>query len=380
MVRNHTLNCFLFQVKVSTRCKKLYLYIFTLYNTYMTNSLKLLSGDIGGTTTRMQLTQCTPDQKMHLIKSTSYKNQGYTSFTDIIDAFLKEVEVGQQQIASICFGVAGPIVKGSVNVTNLPWVISSDDIREKFQLQQVALINDFEAIGYGIETLCENDLHVLQRAQPRENGLKAFVGAGTGLGVGFMTFHDQDLYTVQPTEGGHVDFAPTDDMQVELLRDLRKKYHRVSFERLLSGPGLVNIYRFVRDHKLFGEGENSELRFLLESDKDIDIAATISEYAIKHKDILSLRALDLFIRIYGSFVGDLALTTLPYGGIYIVGGIAPKLLAQIKQGGFMERYLDKGRMSDLLRSFPLYVVTNTKVGLQGAAVYARRMLRSCNKR
>lgn len=342
------------------------------YINMKSKNMMVLSGDIGGTSTRMQLTQFDGDKKIHLLKSIDYSNQNFASFSDIIDSFLKEVSVQKNQIGSICFGVAGPIINGNVKFTNLPWAISTNDLKENFALQHVALINDFEAIGYGIETLEESDLQILQEVAPKEKSIKTFVGAGTGLGVGFMTFFDNS-YNVHPTEGGHIDFAPTDDTQVELLHYLRKKYHRVSFERLLSGPGLVNIYRFVRDHKIFGEEENSELRFLLESDQSIDVAATISEYAINHKDILSLRALDIFIRIYGSFVGDLALTTFPHGGIYIVGGIAPKLLPQIQHGGFMERYFDKGRMSGLLKNFPIYVVTNTKVGLQGAAVYARRM-------
>lgn len=334
----------------------------------------ILSGDIGGTSTRMQLTQVDRGQKMQLLKSIKYSNQNFASFSDIIDAFLQDAAIKKKQISSICFGVAGPILNGNVKFTNLPWAINSEDLKAQFDLRQVALINDFEAIGYGIETLDEKDVQTLQEAEPKKKGLKTFVGAGTGLGVGFMTFFD-DSYSVQPTEGGHVDFAPTDDTQVELLNYLRKKYHRVSFERLLSGPGLVNIYRFVRDNKIFSEEENAELRFLLESDQDIDVAATISEYAINHKDILSIRALDIFIRIYGSFVGDLALTTFPYGGIYIVGGIAPKLLPQIQQGGFMERYFDKGRMSGLLKNFPIHVVINTKVGLQGSAVYGCKMLK-----
>jgi glucokinase len=336
-------------------------------------TMMILSGDIGGTSTRMQLTEFDRDEQMHLLKSIHYSNQNFASFSDIIDTFLKETAIQKKQISSICFGVAGPIINGNVQFTNLLWAINSDDLKTQFDLQHVSLINDFEAIGYGIETLTKNDIETLQEAEPREKGLKTFVGAGTGLGVGFMTFFD-DSCRVHPTEGGHIDFAPTDDIQVELLNYLRKKYHRVSFERLLSGPGLVNIYRFVRDNKIFKEEENAELRFLLESEQEIDIAATISEYAIKHKDILAIRALDIFIRIYGSFVGDLALSMFPYGGIYIVGGIAPKLLPQIQQGGFMERYLDKGRVSGVLKNFPIYVVTNTKVGLQGAAIYAHKNL------
>jgi glucokinase len=150
----------------------------------------VLSGDIGGTSTRMQLTQFDRGQKVQLLKSIKYANQNFASFSDIIDTFLEDATVKKKQINSICFGVAGPIINGNVKFTNLPWAISSDDLKVQFDLQQIALINDFEAIGYGIETLGEKDLQILQEAIPREKGLKTFVGAGTGLGVGFMTFFD----------------------------------------------------------------------------------------------------------------------------------------------------------------------------------------------
>jgi glucokinase len=332
-----------------------------------------LSGDIGGTSTRMQSTEFTKDGKMQVLKTEHYRNSQFTNFLDIIDAFFAQGSITEDKVNSVCFGVAGPIVKGVVKFTNLPWVINTADIQNKLPAARVELINDFVAIGYGIETLRSQDLCTLQAGLPKENGIKAFIGAGTGLGVGFMTFHDGN-YVVHPTEGGHVDFAPTDDLQVELLNYMRKKYHRVSFERLISGPGLVHIYRYMRSNKIFGEEENPELRFLIESEKEIDIAATVAEYAIKHKDILAMRALDVFIRMYGSVAGNLALTTLPYGGLYIVGGIAPKLLPQMKKGKFLEMFSDKGRMSGLLKDVPLHIVTNSDVGLQGTAVFARRLV------
>lgn len=187
-----------------------------------------------------------------------------------------------------------------------------------------------------------------------------------------MTCH-KGSYSAYPTEGGHIDFAPDDEIQMELLKFLHKKHHRVSIERVLSGPGLVNIYHFVRAHRLFGEKENPKLRFLIESDNEIDIAATTSEYAVKHKDIMASRALHIFVSVYGSAVGNLALTTLPFGGLYIVVGIAPKLLSQIKSATFIEAFGDKGRMSNLIKNVPLHVVLYPDVGLQGAAIYARKL-------
>ncbi|MCL5261218.1 MAG: glucokinase [Gammaproteobacteria bacterium] len=333
--------------------------------------MMVLSGDIGGTSTRLLLAEFGDNDKLKVVKIGHYSNSDFASFYSIVDTFFTEANISSQQISSACFGVAGPIVNGIVKFTNLPWVIRLNETKEKLKLEVLYLINDFEAIGYGIETLTPEDFFMVQQGKARENSVRAFIGAGTGLGIGFMT-RTNGSYVVYPTEGGHVDFAPTDDTQVDLLRYMRKKYHRVSFERVLSGPGLVHIYHFVRDNKIFGEDENPELRFLIEGDQNIDIAATVAKYAIKHGDILAQRALDIFMRIYGAAVGNLALTTLPYAGLYIVGGIAPKLLEQIKGKVFMDMYYDKGRMANLIKDIPLNIVLNTDVGLQGAAIYAYR--------
>jgi glucokinase len=160
-------------------------------------------------------------------------------------------------------------------------------------------------------------------------------------------------------------------MQIELLKYMRKKYHRVSLERLVSGPGLINLYYFVKDNPLAAEKENLDLHYALYNNKDT--AATISKFATVHKDPMAMRALDLFVQIYGSAAGNLALTTLPYSGLYIAGGIAPKLLSQLTSGRFMEGFSDKGRLSNLLKDIPIYIVLNTHVGLLGAATYAARM-------
>jgi len=333
----------------------------------------IFSGDIGGTTTRMQLTEFLANKRAKVLRTAHYNNSNYQSFVAIIDDFLATSNLKNKTIKSACFGVAGPIVNDKVKFTNLPWVIRAADIRDKINLDKVSLLNDFVAIGYGLEMLRAKDILILNPGKPVIHGVKAYLGAGTGLGIGFMTYSEQGGYHAYPTEGGHIDFAPTDETQVELLQFMHKKYHRVSFERLLSGPGLVNIYRFVRANKIFGEKENPTLRFLIESDNKIDIAATISEYALKHRDVMAARALNIFMQVYGSAVGNLALTTLPFGGLYIVGGIAPKLLVSIKSKLFFAAFSDKGRMSNLIKNIPLYVVLDLDVGLQGAAVYARRI-------
>jgi glucokinase len=330
----------------------------------------VLSGDIGGTNTRLQLTRCENPLHLQVIARETYANASHTSFSEIIQKFIKDTGNQQAEIVSACFAVAGPIVNGTVKFTNLPWFIEEQKLKAELKLDKVKLINDFQAVGYGIEILSPEDVYVLQEGHYQINQVKAIIGAGTGLGMGMMHWEGK-MYEVIPTEGGHVDFAPTTDMQMQLLQYLRKKYHRVSVERLVSGPGIINLYSFVKDNPLPLERENPELHFALHSNEDT--AATISKYAIEHKDPMAMRALELFIQIYGAAAGNLALTTLPYSGLYIAGGIAPKLLDQFTNGCFLEAYSDKGRLSNLLKEIPIYIVLNTHVGLLGAATYAARM-------
>ncbi len=329
----------------------------------------VLSGDIGGTNTRLQLADFTGVGAIKVVKRNDYINRDYTNFTDIIAAFFAGNGFSSTVVAGACFDVAGPIVDETVKLTNLPWVIKSNDIREQFKIAKVALINDFVAIGYGLGMLKEQDLFVLQQGKARAGEVKAYLGAGTGLGVGFVTY-DHGVPMVHPTEGGHVDFAPADDIQIELLKFLRTKHHRVSFERVLSGPGLVNIYQFVRSYKGFAEKENPELALLVDSKQKVDVAAAIAEYAMNHSDPLAIKALNIFVRIYAAALGNLALTTLPFGGLYIVGGIAQKLLSLINSKLFFEAFGDKGRVSDVIKNIPISVVLDIDVGLQGAAWYA----------
>lgn len=330
----------------------------------------VLSGDIGGTSTRLQLTQCNGPFALKMLAREKYANASHSSFSEIIEKFLNDTGHKNTELASACFAVAGPIINGTVKFTNLPWYIEEPKLKQELQIDKIKLINDFQAVGYGVEVLAPEDVHVLQKGRYQMNQVKAIIGAGTGLGMGMMHWTGS-LYEVSATEGGHVDFAPTTDMQIELLKFMRKKYHRVSVERLVSGPGLINLYAFVKENPLPSEKENTELHYAIYNNEDT--AATISEYAITKKDPMAMRALDLFIQIYGAAAGNLALTTLPYSGLYIAGGIAPKLLAQITSGKFLESYSDKGRLSNLLKDIPIYIVLNTHVGLLGAATFAARM-------
>ena len=327
----------------------------------------ILSGDVGGTKTRLQITQFTDYQHFDMLAHGKYFNHDFTSFTEIITHFLQQHHFKGENIERTCFAVAGPIIHGCVKFTNLPWFISETLLHEELGFKHVHLMNDFEAIGYGLDTLKAQDVHALQQGEAISHRTRAIIGAGTGLGVA-ISVYNTNRFLVIPTEGGHVDFAPTDATQDALWQYLRKKLHRVSIERLVSGPGIVNIYNFVRDNPLFNEKENPTLK--LQLFKGGDAAAMIAEYATQHHDPMAMRALDLFIRIYGACAGNLALTTLPYSGLYIVGGIAPKLLPQLLDGRFLQAFSDKGRMSNLLANIPVYVVLDTGIGLQGAANFA----------
>lgn len=330
----------------------------------------VLAGDIGGTKTRLQLTDFSDGNKT-IIAREKFFNAEHKSLAAIIQPFLDKNAVKNNDIDSACIAVAGPIINGTVEFTNLPWFIETDVLKEKLGIDNVKLINDFEAIGHGVETLTDDDVHVLQTGEPKENGVRALVGAGTGLGVGLMV-HGGSHYTVLPTEGGHTDFAPTDDDQMALLKYLRKKWHRVSAERVISGPGLVHIYQYVRDNPVYNEQENHDLR--RELHRSSKPAAVISAYATEQGDPMALRAVDIFIRAYAGKAGDLALTSLCFGGLYLVGGIAPKLIEQLSDGRFTETFCDKGRMSTLVSEVPVYLVLDTHIGLQGAANYAKELV------
>ena len=324
----------------------------------------ILSGDIGGTKARFQFSKY-EDGKLICIGMKRYASKDYHDILIFITKFMEEIGESITRIDAACFAVAGPILAGRVQLTNLPWGIDEAEVSKALNIKKVRLLNDFCASGYGIEALTHEQLYTLQFGKLQEHAPKAIIGAGTGLGVAVMHWVNKG-YSVMSTEGGHVDFAPTDDIQMELLGYLRKKYHRVSAERVLSGQGLVNIYRFVRDHPVLNEEENPDLRYEITVS---DAAAAIYKFATENKDPLAIRALTIFTQVYAAQVGNLALTVLPFGGLYIAGGIAPKILNQLKSDIFNERYFDKGRMSQLLTHVPLHVVLDSSVELKGAAMY-----------
>jgi glucokinase len=336
--------------------------------TLNTNGTTALSGDVGGTKTRLQITRFTANQKPEILVTKLYRNSEFTRFRDIVTTFL---DSQTHNIDCACIAVAGPVNNGEVKLTNLPWHFTETQMKNFLNIDRVKFINDFEAIGYGAPILEQEDYFSLQSGQPRTNALQAIIGAGTGLGVALIAKHGEH-HTVYATEGGHTDFAPADNTQENLLLYLRKKFHRVSSERVVSGIGIENIYHYLIGTPEYAGLENDELKHASHFSKNF--GAEIARFALEHDDPIALHTIDTFIRCYGTVAGNLALTTLPYGGLYIAGGIAPKLLQQMRDGRFMSTFLDKGRMSNLLYDIPIKIILNTKVGLIGAAYCAAYLI------
>lgn len=322
----------------------------------MNTQQTILAGDIGGTKTWLRLS-CAGQ----VLREERFDSAAFDGLVTMIAGFL-----GDAAPESACFGVAGPVRDNSAQITNLPWRIEADEIAAHFAIPRVSLINDFQAVAYGIEALAPGDLLTLQAGQSQEQGPRAVIGAGTGLGEGYLVWQ-AGAYRARPSEGSHADFAPADELQVELWRWLKKRYGHVSWERVVSGPGLEAIYRFLRER-----GEMEESSLLAEAMMAGDPSAAISEFALAHRDPLASAALGLFVTAYGAEAGNLALKILASGGVYIAGGIAPKIIERLEEGGFMRAFLNKGRFAGLLATIPVQVVLNPQVGLLGAEVVASR--------
>ena len=316
--------------------------------------MPILAADIGGTSSRLRLVHGaeTLDEK-------DYSSQDYPDLNSILDNFIKANSPVDLQ--SACLAVAGPVRDGTARVTNLPWEVHESLISEDFTIPQVRIINDFEAIGYALAILSPDDFYELQAGSPDNVGTRALIGAGTGLGVAIVT-RCGERWQVLPGEGGHVDFAPRTAEQQALLDYLQQQSARVSVEMLLSGPGLERIYEFICTQN--GIDPDSVRR----------TAASISSTALIGRDPLAVKTLDLFVEIYGAQAGNLALTSLATGGVFIAGGIAPKILSLLKRGRFIEMFSDKPPMSELLHSMPVRVVLNTRSGLLGAVQVASEMV------
>ncbi len=323
-----------------------------------------LSGDIGGTKTLLQLCATTDARTPVLQKS--YVSASYVALTEIIDEFLSAA--GPHEIKAGCFALAGPVDGRIAKLTNLPWVVNADELGNRFAIRNVKLINDFEAAGYGVAELQPEELQRLQDGEEQVSGTRLVVGAGTGLGVAWLPWQDGH-YRVHPSEAGHMDFAPTDEMQNSLLRYLHNRYEHVSYERLVSGQGLIAIYEFLRD-----TGRAVPSAHFSAAMETEDAAAVITQFAGSGGEEIARKTVALFLAVYGAFVGNMALAVLPRGGVYIAGGIAAKIAAQMQAGTFMKSFINKGRYAGILSKLPVHVVLNTKVGLIGAGMMARQLI------
>ncbi len=329
--------------------------------------MRVLAGDVGGTKTLLQVADYRDDE-FEVVAEKSYNSADFTGLVPIARSFLQELPGPGKSIDSACLAVAGPVHNQIVKITNLPWVLNRDKLIQQLSISRIRLINDMQGMGYGIDVLPDDDFEILQVGSPERGGARALIGAGTGLGEAMMLYLEGH-YKPLPSEGGHVDFAPRDELELQLCDYLIKQMRRVSYEDLLSGQGLVHIFGFLHEA---GYGKASyELQQTLH---DVtDPAAVISEFALAGKDVLAELALDRFIRIYGAQAGNLALTLFATGGIYLVGGIAPRIIKRLANGEFMRAFLDNPRMSALLSRIPVRVVLNTNSALLGARSEAIRL-------
>jgi glucokinase len=321
----------------------------------------ILAGDIGGTNARLAYFQ-PQNGNLQLISERVFPSREYSELGEIVSKFL-EGSATRPEVA--CFGIAGPVHNGRVETSNLPWIVEQSRLAKQIKLPVTLLINDLEANAWGIGGLTPQDLIVLNRVAPssgnQKAGNQAVIAPGTGLGEAGL-FWDGKRHQVFACEGGHADFAPQGDLQIELLRFLAGRYEHVSYERVLSGPGLVNVYEFLSE-----KGGGDEPAGFANELAHEDPAAAISRAALNGTNQRAEQALDLWISVYGAEAGNLALKTMATGGIFLSGGISPKILPKLTGPLFMRAFLNKGRLRPLLESIEVQIITNDKTGLLGAA-------------
>jgi glucokinase len=324
----------------------------------------ILAGDVGGTKTRLGLCQLAEDG-IRLIRAQNFPSKAYGGLKKIVEEFIEDT----RQIKAACFGIAGPVIAGTVATTNLPWQISETSLKRFLSIRTVSLINDLVANAYGIDVMRKKDFSVLNSGK-KEISNRALLSAGTGLGAAIL-FWNGTRYIPSPSEGGHVEFGPKSRLELGLLRYLFERFGHVSYERVLSGAGLFNIYQFLQDTGKFGT-EPSWLTVQMEQEHP---AAVIAEMARLKKSKLCEAALDLFASIYGAAAGNVALQVMATGGMYLGGGIAPKIIWKLKDGTFMKAFTDKGRLSSIVERIPVVVIMNDRAALLGAAAHAADLLK-----
>lgn len=348
----------------------------------------VLAGDIGGTKTIVRLVDVRPpaaNQALTVLYEETFVSRDFPDLVPLLQRFLRAAAALLGRVPPVgkaCFAVAGPVLENTSELTNLGWSLCGERLARELGIASVQLINDFAAVGYGIQALAPEDTVTLQAGVPDGRSPVALIGAGTGLGEGFIVPLPGGGYRVFPSEGSHADFATRSHLEFQLLNYLRERHQitRVSVERIVSGMGIVSIYQFLRDQS--PQQESAALakiyhmweQELGKAEKTIDLCAEISRAALAGEDYLCAQTLNLFIEAYGSEAGNLCLKLLPYGGLYVAGGIAAKILPLLQEGNFMQAFRDKGRMSAQMAKFPVHIVINPRVGLMGAAICAAQTL------
>lgn len=320
----------------------------------------ILGGDVGATKTHLALFE--KGDKRKWASNEKYKSIEHGSLSVIVRNFLSKHSA---KIESACFGVPGVVIDGKCHPTNLPWVVEAEILSKEIGIPHVFLINDLEANAHGITCLSPNELFVLNKGK-KQNGNQAIISAGTGLGEAGI-FWDGKSHHPFATEGGHESFAPVNEIEIALLQYLKREFAHVSFERILSGSGLLRVYQFLVE-----TGVETEKEDLKKAIKEGDSPRMITDFAIRGVSKVCKKALQLFVSIYGSEAGNLAMKMFSIGGMYIGGGIAPKILDEMKAGEFMRRFTAKGRMQHFLSEIPVSIILNENTALLGTAEYARK--------
>jgi glucokinase len=324
--------------------------------------MMLLAGDIGGTKVNLALFSTAKGAREPVVEA-SFPSARYDSLEAIAREFLNGVDV---QAQAACFGVAGPVVAGRATITNLRWVIDAQQLADDLGLSAVYLLNDLESIANSVPILDADDVHVLNEGRFEPEAAIAVIAPGTGLGEAFLTWGGA-RYLAHPSEGGHTDFGPTGDLQIGLLKYLLNDYEHVSYERVCSGLGLPNIYAYLRDSG-YAE-EPTWLAEQLAATDDVNPVIVAAALDHDHPCPLCAATLDTFVSILGSEAGNLAVKVLATGGVYLGGGIPPRIMPALEGETFMDAFLNKGRFKGLLARMPVYVILNPRAPLMGAAAY-----------
>ena len=320
----------------------------------------ILAGDVGGTKVDLGLFDFT-NGKLTPRRDKVFKAKEYPGLEVIVKEFL-----GGDKVTAACFGVPGPVRDGRLRLTNLPWTLDSRELSAGLNIDHVFLINDLEANGYGVAELAPEQIYTLSEGDPSQIGNRALIAAGTGLGEGLLIWNGR-IHVHYPSEGGHAAYAPRNEDEIDLLRFLKEKYNgRVSFERVVAGMGLTSVYEFLREVRGMEEPV-----WLAEKLAEVgDPNSVITEMALSAKSEICEKALDMFVSAYGAEAGNLALKVLSVGGLYVGGGIAPRIIEKLKDGTFMKAFTDKGRLSQLLIHMPVRIILEPRAAQLGAAAYA----------